>query len=399
MSRETDHSDGPSTLPAAELNPLLNPILGQHMGRWAEVYFTSPPEKREQAVLELLRELEASDSPRDEASIPAPPSSITAQALEPVVGSQIGEVRPAPVRCHSCGGENPPSHRFCGMCGTPMGDQEMEIDVQPPDLHRVELPVADRHGADPPEPELAAFVPSLESQSAYEPIPDTKNFPLFRVGRDIDDLDDDPSASFAPSLDFGSYRVYVGIVLATVIFVLAYMAWHGSQATSQMAQPVPPPVEKGPTLAAPTPANTPDTTRSANSQPSQPAQEILRNEPGTKVGLDRAAPPAPLVAPPSENNPQSETLAGGGEELATAQRYLNGTAGAARNGAEAAKWLWKAIAKHNSTATVLLADLYLKGDGVEKNCDQARVLLDSAALKGAKEAAERLRHLQAFGCQ
>ena len=89
----------------------------------------------------------------------------------------------------------------------------------------------------------------------------------------------------------------------------------------------------------------------------------------------------------------------GAEELAVAQGYLNGTNGQGRNSAEAAKWLWKAIAKHNADATLLLSDLYLKGDGVSKNCDQARVLLDTAALKGVKNAGERLRHLQAFGCQ
>jgi TPR repeat protein len=41
----------------------------------------------------------------------------------------------------------------------------------------------------------------------------------------------------------------------------------------------------------------------------------------------------------------------------------------------------------------------LKGDGVSKNCDQARVLLDSAARQGMAGAGERLRNLQAFGCQ
>ena len=39
---------GPS-LPRPELNPLTNPVLGRNLGRWAQVYFTSPPEKREQA--------------------------------------------------------------------------------------------------------------------------------------------------------------------------------------------------------------------------------------------------------------------------------------------------------------------------------------------------------------
>ena len=89
----------------------------------------------------------------------------------------------------------------------------------------------------------------------------------------------------------------------------------------------------------------------------------------------------------------------GSEELAVAQRYLGDSSGRGRDSAEAAKWLWKSIAKHNSQATILLADLYLKGDGVSKNCDQARVLLDSAARKGIAAAGERLRNLQAFGCQ
>jgi TPR repeat protein len=89
----------------------------------------------------------------------------------------------------------------------------------------------------------------------------------------------------------------------------------------------------------------------------------------------------------------------GAEELAIAQHYLTEGNGLQRNSSEAAKWLWKSMAKNNANATLLLADLYLKGDGVSKNCDQARVLLDSAARSGMKQAGERLRHLQAFGCE
>ena len=61
MAQPTNESDA-KTLPDPELNPLLNPLLGAHMGRWAEVYFTNPPEKREEAVTELLRELESGSS-------------------------------------------------------------------------------------------------------------------------------------------------------------------------------------------------------------------------------------------------------------------------------------------------------------------------------------------------
>jgi TPR repeat protein len=86
----------------------------------------------------------------------------------------------------------------------------------------------------------------------------------------------------------------------------------------------------------------------------------------------------------------------GQEELATAERYLNGNSGAGR---EAAPWLWRAVAKGNLTATMTLSDLYLRGDGVPKSCDQARLLLDAAARKGSSAAGVRLRNLPAFGCQ
>jgi hypothetical protein len=89
----------------------------------------------------------------------------------------------------------------------------------------------------------------------------------------------------------------------------------------------------------------------------------------------------------------------GAEELTTAEKYLNGNAGVARDSGEAAQWLWKAVRKQNLAATVALSDLYLRGDGVPKSCDQARLLLDAAARKGGKAAAERLQNLQAFGCE
>ena len=62
MASSTERSEDERALPRPELNPLVNPILADNMGRWAEVYFTSPPEKREEAVTELLRELEARNS-------------------------------------------------------------------------------------------------------------------------------------------------------------------------------------------------------------------------------------------------------------------------------------------------------------------------------------------------
>ena len=70
-----------------------------------------------------------------------------------------------------------------------------------------------------------------------------------------------------------------------------------------------------------------------------------------------------------------------------------------RDSTEAAKLLWQAVRKQNLTASVLLSDLYLRGDGVPKSCDQARLLLVAASRRGAPQAAEQLRRLQSLGCQ
>ena len=72
--------------------------------------------------------------------------------------------------------------------------------------------------------------------------------------------------------------------------------------------------------------------------------------------------------------------------------------GGTRDTAEAVKWLWKAVGKQNTGAVILLADLYLIGDGVPKSCDQARLLLVAAAKRGASDAAQKLRSLESNGC-
>ena len=412
MSTKTDHHEGPSTLPEPELNPLLNPLLGQHMGRWAEVYFTSPPEKREQAVTELLHELQAENATSEGAALT---SATPVQEGAPVpVFEPASEIPQAPVtsvRCHACGWENPASHRFCGMCGTPVAAQSAEDD----------LPTAEN-----PQQSEPAFPPNNESPFArskdavYEPALSTNELSLFQGGRETSyhsEGSDNEDEMFSYSPPSRSYRVYVGIALAIVIFALAYMAWRGAQATSQNphVEPQAPAAVTQPAIPAPTPPSTPPSTSKtdpsegtppANEQATAPSDsgraqvESGRVESTAKASGHKLAHATPPTAPVVETKPSEVSVAGNGdEELAMAQRYLAGGDGLQRNSAEAAKWLWKSLAKQNANATLLLADLYLKGDGVSKNCDQARVLLDSAARSGMKQAGERLRHLEAFGCE
>jgi TPR repeat protein len=60
--------------------------------------------------------------------------------------------------------------------------------------------------------------------------------------------------------------------------------------------------------------------------------------------------------------------------------------------------LWASVQAGNSTAAVALAELYIKGEGVPQNCNQARVLLLVASEKRNAAAIKRLAELDKTGC-
>jgi hypothetical protein len=66
---------------------------------------------------------------------------------------------------------------------------------------------------------------------------------------------------------------------------------------------------------------------------------------------------------------------------------------------ERARLLWSAVEAGDSSAEVALAQLYLKGDGVPRNCEQARVLLRAASRKGNAEALQQYRKLNYAACR
>jgi TPR repeat protein len=79
--------------------------------------------------------------------------------------------------------------------------------------------------------------------------------------------------------------------------------------------------------------------------------------------------------------------------------YEMSRAAHANDGDARAAWLWKAIAKGNSQASVELARMYVQGIGVPRNCDQAQILLRGAAEKGNEQARLSLqRILRQGGC-
>ena len=90
-------------------------------------------------------------------------------------------------------------------------------------------------------------------------------------------------------------------------------------------------------------------------------------------------------------------------ELTAGMRALLGS-GTERDSAGAARHLWLSVKNQNGTALVVLAGLYAQGDGVAKDCDQAKILLDAASRQakshGQFQRVESAREtLRTSGCE
>ena len=64
-----------------------------------------------------------------------------------------------------------------------------------------------------------------------------------------------------------------------------------------------------------------------------------------------------------------------------------------------ARQLWAALGAGDNSAELPLAELYLAGDGVPKSCEQARVLLQVAAVGGNIEARDWLKRIHKNKCR
>jgi PilZ domain len=193
------------------------------------------------------------------------------------------------------------------------------------------------------------------------------------------------------------------------------------------------PTASNPTAATPKPAtefkplppgvNTPATTKpvstatqdsgGANLATPQP-KPVSTTQPAPKPPTSEApaatspSPAATANSPSAATKPNSQNLSAGNAaaaaadngqlELETAQQFLDDRTGKPKM-TEAAKWLWMSVEKGNPKAEVLLADLFMRGEGVTKNCAQARILLGAAMKHGDSEAASKLHALDRGGCR
>src|SRR5947208_1891241 len=343
------------SLPKSDLNPLINPVLGRNLGRWAQVYFTSPPEKREEAVGELLRELES--------EVPGGQPAMARPETQEKVQSQPHVAIPQQLLCPVCQRSNQIGQRFCGYCAQPL-TPEAERDS--------------RHNAE-------------ESNQ-------TDASAMSAAGEDeLQWLRDKSLSSFEPS-QAPARRGFRYFVVGVFILVAAfgYLQWASQSRAGSSAQPS---VVSSPSTSLPPLPQAKDVSQPKPFEDQQPA--AASNAPDTSVSRKhpeaspRSEPSLKVIIPEPAKD---ETDGAGADELAAAQRYLEGKNGP-RDSSQAAKWLWKAVGKQNPGAALMLAELYARGDGVAQSCDQARLLLVAAAKKRAPGAGLRLRNLESNGCQ
>ena len=334
-----------------ELNPLTSPLLEQNLGRWAKVYFGNPPAKREQAVSELLEEI------KRESGTDAVPPSRPYFATDPKFQRAV---------CPSCQRQNPPGHKFCSRCGLTL-NPDQPVAMESPSVSRVLEPI---------------------HQASVNDVP----WAHYSGSSALDDSDVPRS---------GGWK-YLIIGAAIVAATFAYLQWPQGFQTGVAASPtksaVPPSPPKGslPVAALSSAATIVPESKAHESQIPSATGEV-HDRTVVPAGLQPAIQKSSLLdaAPSHPPIPDQES---GAMDLRLAQRYLGGSMGV-RDPSEAAKLLWRAVSKQNAAAAILLSDLYLRGDGVPRSCDQARLLLVAAAKKGSPQAGQQLRSLESQGCR
>lgn len=343
-------SVGGSSLPRPELNPLTNPILGRNLGRWAQVYFTSPPEKREEAVSDLLRELEtepamAQGQSKVESSVSVPSkdtSAILISTLREARDSVQSSKTLAEIECANCKYVNSSDNRFCGFCGGPLEEEQ-------------------------------------ESSVIAEPV-QTESPRVFEQDTDLEWLRNKELASFQvkPGYSFGWVK-YTLAIAAMVIAGFLFFQSRGRISPPTQTQPASRVTSQEPRNAVPDRA-----------LPEQKNDKGLIQAASLKKEQPRAVPSSAQSKEALDNS----ALVSGDPDFRLAQTYLQN-----RNASDAARLLWKAVGRNNTEAALSLSQLYARGEGVVKNCDQARILLVAAAKRGSSAAAQQLRHFDSGVCR
>jgi len=142
-------------------------------------------------------------------------------------------------------------------------------------------------------------------------------------------------------------------------------------------------------LQSPQPPPAVDSTANPPSHENEPPPPLTPHAAVPSATSLNASVPSAGVPNAKSPNTAAKQPVPGADEVAKANN--------ASDSAAAAAWLWKATAKGNPEAPIRLADRYIKGDGVPRSCEQALVLLKTAATKENAGARNRLAALYRSG--
>jgi cytoskeletal protein RodZ len=261
------------------------------------------------------------------------------------------------------------------------------------------------------------FEESIQELPAFEPLPELREPGLLETR--------------APHLDSTTVSlalrilIFLALVAAAVVFhrdLGIGLIWLGARLSGAEAptasvpegstNPIPAQQTAPPSVQPPVSSPT-DTTQNslpsteqkeATSASSTAATKMPSNTPAAaahpaKPKSPSTTPSAPATNKPATQRPPTEPESEPGEqEYSQAQDILK--SGDREGGfQEAVRLLWVAVEKGNSKAEVSLAELYRRGEGVTRNCDQTRILLTAAARKGNAEAQRRLDKFLREGCE
>ena len=167
----------------------------------------------------------------------------------------------------------------------------------------------------------------------------------------------------------------------------------GSTQTGSVEQPISSP-NPSPAAANPASAATGAAPAVSVAKNSAPSSNATSNVSPSSTSRPDSAQPSAL-----QSTSQTSTAHGNGQaEFLLAQSALH-QARTPEAKARAAQLLWNAVAAGSSDAEIALADLYGRGDGIEKNCLQARILLAAATDKHNPLAPRESAELNIYGCR
>jgi len=206
-----------------------------------------------------------------------------------------------------------------------------------------------------------------------------------------------------------SAAVWRGIALVTTLVALAVLVimyqhdvgtsliWLGETLTgkakaSAVAPDKPQPASTSPSTAANSSVDSPAATSEVEKNAAAQVPDDISLQPKKDLDTARGNPPAGIA--PAPDSGTSDRPVSVLERQGPAQK-----AEPVWNEGDSVDSLWGAVQSGSVSAEVSLAERFARGEGVNKNCDQAKVLMKAAADRGNREARLRLYEMETGGCR